>query len=121
MPAWLSNRKVQNDLSLWFCSNADARNRSGKPFNGLKWAKVLMAYPKTSTEAVVAFRERHGGLTQEDVDRLFGFSSKGRACRRWEEEGVGAPYYVTVLMAYADKYGLDLMRELADKFGSEAT
>ena len=40
-----------------------------------------------------------------------GFSSGGRATRRWEAEG--APYYVTVLMAYADTYGLGKMEELA--------
>lgn len=68
--------------------------------------------PKTPAAEVVAFRERHG-LIQEDVDRLFGFSSGGRACRRWEEDV--APHYVSVLIAYADKFGLDLMRELADK------
>ena len=69
-----------------------------------------MSNPKTPKEAVTDFRERHR-LDQEGIDRLFGFSSKGRACRRWESEG--APYYVTILMAYADTYGIAKMEELA--------
>lgn len=69
-----------------------------------------MANPKTPALAVTDFRERHR-LDQASVDRLFGFSSAGRACRRWEAEG--APYYVTILMAYADAYGLAKMEELA--------
>lgn len=68
--------------------------------------------PKTPAAAVVAFRDRHG-LTQEEVDRLFGFSSGGRACRRWEDED--APYYVSVLIAYADKFGIETMKEIADR------
>lgn len=67
---------------------------------------------KTSAEAVLDFRVRHN-LTGRDLDSLMGFSSDGRATRRWEAEG--APYYVTVLMAYADRYGLDVMRDLAAK------
>jgi hypothetical protein len=69
-----------------------------------------MANPKTPASAVMDFRERHR-LDQAAVDRLFGFSSEGRACRRWEAEG--APYYVTILMAYVDTYGLAKMEELA--------
>ena len=65
---------------------------------------------KTPPEAVVAFREAHG-LDQSELDRLLGFSSGGRATRRWEAEG--APYYVTVLMAYADKFGIGIMEKLA--------
>lgn len=72
---------------------------------------------KTPAEAVKDFRERHR-LDQESVDRLFGFSSEGRACRRWESEG--APYYVTILMAYADAYGLGKMEELAATRSLEA-
>lgn len=74
-----------------------------------------MAHPKVNAAEVVAFRERHG-LTQASVDYLFGFSSGGRACRRWEEKGEwepGAPHYVRILMAYADKYGLATMKEIA--------
>lgn len=66
--------------------------------------------PTTPGENVRAFRQRHK-IDQPTVDRLLGFSSEGRATRRWEAEG--APYYVTILMAYADKYGLELMEELA--------
>lgn len=69
-----------------------------------------MSNPKTPATAVTDFRERHR-LDQAAVDRLFGFSSGGRACRRWEAEG--APYYVTILMIYADTYGLAKMEELA--------
>lgn len=65
---------------------------------------------KTPAAAVTDFRERHR-LDQEAVDRLFGFSSRGRACRRWEAEG--GPYYVTLLMAYADAYGLSQMELIA--------
>lgn len=65
---------------------------------------------KTPAEAVKAFRDRHH-LDQEGLDRLLGFSSRGRATRRWEAEG--APYYVTILMAYADAFGLGKMEELA--------
>jgi hypothetical protein len=69
-----------------------------------------MANPKTPASAVLDFRERHR-LDQAAVDRLFGFSSAGRACRRWEAED--APYYVTILMAYVDTYGLAKMEGLA--------
>lgn len=66
---------------------------------------------KTPAAAIRDFRERHQ-IDQEEMDRLLGFSSKGRATRRWEAED--APYYVSILMAYADVHGLDLMRKLAD-------
>lgn len=65
---------------------------------------------KTAPEAVRAFRQRHN-LEQTELDNLLGFFSDGRASRRWELEG--APYYVTILMTFADRYGLDVMRELA--------
>lgn len=65
---------------------------------------------KTPGKAVAEFRERHD-LTGHELDNLMGFFSDGRATRRWEAEG--APYYVTILMAYGDRYGLDVMRELA--------
>jgi hypothetical protein len=65
---------------------------------------------KTPADKVRDFRTRHNLLGHE-MDNLMGFSSDGRATRRWEAEG--APYYVTILMAYADRYGLDVMRELA--------
>lgn len=70
-----------------------------------------MADLKTPADAVSAFRERHK-LDQAQMDHLFGFSSGGRATRRWEAED--APYYVTILMAYADKFGIDLMKEMAE-------
>lgn len=69
-----------------------------------------MSNQKTPASAVTDFRERHR-LDQAAVDRLLGFSSGGRACRRWEAEG--APYYVTILISYADTYGLAKMEELA--------
>lgn len=59
---------------------------------------------------VQEFRRRHG-LTSKALDRLLGFRSDGRATRRWEE--VGAPGYVAILFAYADRYGLDLLEEMA--------
>jgi hypothetical protein len=68
-------------------------------------------------EEVIAFRERHR-LLQKDLDHLFGYKSDGRATRRWEElGGSGAPYYVRIIFTYADKYGLDTMRELAREMG----
>lgn len=69
-----------------------------------------MSGGKTPPERVVAFRQRHR-LTTEELDRLFGFTSKGRATRRWEKEG--APAYVEVTMAYMDKLGLKTAREIA--------
>jgi hypothetical protein len=60
---------------------------------------------------VKAFRARHG-LTGKALDRLLGFRSDGRSARRWEE--VGAPGYVAILFAYADRYGIDLLKEIAD-------
>lgn len=74
--------------------------------------------PSTPKEAVLAFRERHG-LDQPETDRLMGFSSLGRTTRRWEAEG--APYYVSLLIAYADAYGLDLMRQMAAELELEET
>jgi hypothetical protein len=65
---------------------------------------------KTPGSAVRDFRLRHN-LTGHEFDNLMGFFSDGRATRRWEAED--APYYVTILMAFADRYGLDVMRELA--------
>jgi hypothetical protein len=69
-----------------------------------------MADARTPAQSVKDFRDRHK-IDQSQLDRLMGFSSGGRATRRWEAEG--APYYVTVLMAYADTYGLGKMEELA--------
>lgn len=65
---------------------------------------------KTSSDRVREFRERHG-LTTGELDRLMGFSSNGRATRRWEAED--APPYVEVLMVYFDKFGLGEARKLA--------
>lgn len=65
---------------------------------------------KTPRADVVSFRERHK-IDQAEMDRLMGFSSGGRATRRWEAED--APYYVSILMAYGDEYGIELMRSLA--------
>lgn len=65
---------------------------------------------KTSPDDVREFRSRHD-LSAEEMDRLFGFSSKGRATRRWEAED--APPYVGVLMAYMDVHGLNLAKDIA--------
>lgn len=67
-------------------------------------------YENTSGNEVEVFRERHN-LDQPTMDRLFGFSSDGRATRRWKKEG--APPYAAILFAYANWYGLDLMAQLA--------
>lgn len=64
---------------------------------------------KTPAEVVSAFRARHQ-LTGEDMDELMGFASAGRATRRWESEG--APYYITLLISYADEFGIELMQRL---------
>lgn len=58
------------------------------------------------------WRVKHN-LTQPAVDRLLGFTSLGRAARRWETDG--APPYVEVLMAYIDKYGPELAEAVAKK------
>lgn len=65
---------------------------------------------RVAPETVVAFRENYG-LDQAALDRLMGFTSKGRATRRWEAKG--APAYVGILFAYADAYGLALMEQMA--------
>lgn len=57
------------------------------------------------------------GLTQPRLDRLFGFTSRGRSCRLWEE--TGAPSYVEFFMAYVDKYGIDLAERLISERGQE--
>ncbi len=62
-----------------------------------------------SPQAVLEFRTRHD-LTHEELDALFGSASEGRSSRRWHKNG--APRYVGILMAYADKFGLGLMRKL---------
>lgn len=67
---------------------------------------------KTSPDKVKKFRAEHN-LDQAQLDSLMGFSSGGRATRRWEAEG--APYYVTILIAYADKHGVALMEKLAEE------
>lgn len=70
---------------------------------------------KVSREEVIAFRERHG-LRQEDLGVLLGHKSKDRGVRLWEEEyGKGAPYYVRIIFAYVDRYGLDVLKELASE------
>lgn len=70
---------------------------------------------KTPADRVIRFRQQHG-LTTEELDRLFGFTSKGRATRRWESEG--APAYVEVAMTYMDKFGLKTAREIATARGA---
>lgn len=73
-------------------------------------ATAIAAATKTPPSSVAAFRERHG-LTAEQMDRLFGFTSKGRATRRWEAED--APPYVGVLMAYMDAHGIRIAEKIA--------
>lgn len=69
----------------------------------------------TSRDLVQAFRTKHG-LRGTDLDRLFGFNPTGRATRRWEDPSErGAPSYVTILMAYADKHGLGTLQALASE------
>lgn len=61
----------------------------------------------TSRADVQKFRERHK-MTGEQLDRLFGLSSKGRATRRWEDPMEnGAPSYITIMMAYCNEFGCD--------------
>lgn len=64
-------------------------------------------------QEVLDFRTRHS-LTHEELDALFGSASEGRSSRRWHKNG--APRYVGILMAYADKFGLGLMRELGQSY-----
>jgi DNA-binding transcriptional regulator YiaG len=85
--------------------------------NGIDLMREMAAkgVERTPREAVQAFRERHK-LSAEALDRLFGFASLGRTTRRWEDPlERGAPTYVTLLMAYADKFGLTKLEELARK------
>lgn len=65
---------------------------------------------------VAAFLERHG-LDQSEGDRLLGSASEGRTTRRWKAEG--APRYVAIMIAYADAFGIDLMRQMADELDAE--
>lgn len=71
---------------------------------------VKRELPKTPSSRVVAFRAKHG-LDQAALDALLGFTSKGRAVRRWEHEN--APPYVAVLLNYLDLFGLEEALSLA--------
>lgn len=63
----------------------------------------------TDRTAVQAFRERHK-LTGVQLDNMFGLSSGGRATRRWEDPMEnGAPSYITIMMAYCNKFGCDTL------------
>jgi DNA-binding transcriptional regulator YiaG len=80
--------------------------------DGLDLAKELAeaGIKNTPREEVQAFRERHK-LTGYAMDHLFGLSSNGRATRRWEDPlENGAPTYITVMMAYCDKYGCEAIK-----------
>lgn len=66
-----------------------------------------------SSEEIVEFMTQHN-LTHEEFDLLFGSASEGRASRRWKSGG--APRYVGILMAYANHYGLELMRVMAQVY-----
>lgn len=55
-------------------------------------------------ERVRRFRARYD-LEQTEVEALFGLSSDGRACRRWE--AAGPPEYVLTLIDYIDVAGLE--------------
>lgn len=66
--------------------------------------------------AVKEFRARHGLTKQSDLAYLFGTATNNgtsRAVVRWETEG--AQPYVRILIAYADRFGLDVFREEAAK------
>ena len=55
------------------------------------------------------FRARHGIKRQEDLGQIFGVQLN--SAQRWDSEG-GA-MYVGLLLAYAEKYGIERMRRLA--------
>lgn len=85
--------------------------------HGIELAKKLAekGVERTERSKVREFRQRHN-LSGEQLDRLFGFQSKGRATRRWEdplEKGTMPP--VTLLMAYVDEFGWDELRRIADE------
>jgi hypothetical protein len=61
-------------------------------------------------DCVKKFRSRHG-ISGAELDRLMGLAPGGRATRRWEADG--APYNCTLLIRYADKYGIELLEEMA--------
>lgn len=71
--------------------------------------------PNVPPERIKQFRRTYN-LSGEALDRLLGFSSQGRATRRWEADG--APPYVEVLLRYIEAHGLDIASKLADeRFG----
>ena len=54
----------------------------------------------------------NSGLTKVDLELRLGFTkaSKGKNIRRWEL--YGAPPMASLLMAYMNRYGLDLAEEI---------
>ncbi|ARK07496.1 RNA polymerase sigma factor [Sphingobium phage Lacusarx] len=64
-------------------------------------------------ELVRAFRLRHLGPAGTQSDLAEDFGVQARAVRHWE--GEGAPLYVGLMMAYAEKYGYRLLAELGRK------
>lgn len=84
---------------------------SGTPAN--KGNTSMPRLSKTPPERVRRFRKDHG-LDQPDMDRLLGFVSEGRTTRGWET-GTGAPPYVELFIRYAEQYGLEVARTLADE------
>ena len=74
-------------------------------------ATALLA-SKTPPGVIRDFRLRHD-LSAEEMDNLFGFSSKGRATRRWEKED--APPYVGLMIDYMDRFGLDIAKKAAER------
>lgn len=79
---------------------------------------ISMPDSTVSPDEVLDFRQRHE-LTHEEFDLLFGSASEGRSSRRWHKSG--APRYVSILMAYADKYGLGLMVRLAKAYQQDGS
>jgi hypothetical protein len=77
----------------------------------IELATAAAAIQKTAPDRVIDFRKRHG-LTAEAMDELFGYSSMGRTTRLWESNG--APRYIGVLMAYMDRHGVKLAKDIAN-------
>jgi hypothetical protein len=74
-------------------------------------ATAAATVSKTNPDRVIDFRKRHN-LTAEAMDELFGYGSKGRTTRLWESNG--APRYIGLLMAYMDRHGIKLAKDIAN-------
>lgn len=94
-------RDVAEELAL----KRDAIIEKGaEAMPGKKWYIRPVKVDEFRVQPKDIFRSREKlKLSQPMFDRMFGSTSRGRACRLWEEKG--APPYVEFFLAYAEKYG----------------